>query len=533
MNPNNSPVRRGLPVACAALAFAASASLAGEAAGETQLSKDELRNQLETRQAQMALDRAKSEMDRAEIEFGEAQGLFKDKIYTKDKLNQARQVYDKAVLDFRQAELELEKTRLDFLKDATLVTVLDAKKYRGKDGQVMASVTLRNDSDLRKARVVMREDETGEEEMREDERTAELKALLKVDNVIVTLNSSTSGAIIGDPFQRIVPELRFGQEVELEYLMLKPAEEAVKISVEFLDSKRDYTVFLRKEALQDLPTIDSTQYAQQGELGSKIRYDLELERLAKTEQSFALVVLNLPPEFTFAFLDPASGARITQVKFTDRVSKQNLNFEVSVPEKLGQRFIDASITFHIVVTRQAEQKTIYALKRRHEGRDVPAEEIAKLKGNATELILIPSGTGKLDVLVGNLFKEVKLGGPVRLKFNIMNSGTLSLRRVAPDLELPVDWEGDVTPKEVEVFPPGEKIAFTADVRPPEGTTVGEYTVTIKCEGHAGIETIEAEDKDFTVRIAPKASVGMTAVLVIVLVGLVLAIAVASVKISRR
>jgi uncharacterized membrane protein len=403
--------------------------------------------------------------------------------------------------------------------------VLDAKKYRGKDGQVMASVTLRNDSDIGKARVVM-----GGKDVISD---AELASLLMINNVIVTLNSSSSGAIIGDPFQRIVSELRFGQKVELEYLMLKPGEEAVKISVEFLGSKRDYTVYLRKEALQDLPTIDSTQYAQQGELGSKIRYDLELERLAKTEQSFALVVLNLPPEFTFAFLDPKSGARITQMKFTDKVSKQNLNFEVSVPEKLDQRFVDASISFHIVVTKQAEQKTIYALKRKHAGNPVPIEEIAKLKGNETELILIPSGTGKLDVIVGNLFKEVKLGDPVSLRFNIMNSGTLSLRRVMPDLELPVDWEGDVTPREVEVFAPGEKIAFTADVRPPEDATVGEYTVTIMCEGHAGIETIEAEDKDFTVRIAAKTSVGMTAVLVIVLVGLVLAIAIASVKISRR
>jgi hypothetical protein len=527
VNLKSSPNRLGAALAFAMLAFAASAVGDAGETGETTkrgLSKNELLNQLETRQAQMALDRAKSEMDRADIEFLEAQGLFNENIYTKDKLNQVRQLYDKAVLDFMQAKLELEKTRLDFLKDATLVTVLDAKKYRGKDGQVMASVTLRNDSDIDKARVVM-----GGKDVISD---AQLASLLMIDNVIVTLNSS-SGAIIGSPFQRIVSELRFGQAVELEYHMLKPTEEAVKISVEFLGTKRDYTVYLRKEALQDLPTIDSTQYAQQGELGSKIRYDLELERLARTEQSFALVVLNLPPEFTFAFLDPKSSARITQVKFTDKVSKLNLNFEVSVPEKLDQRFIDASISFHIVVTKQAEQKTIYALKRKHEGRPVPVEEIKKLKGNATELILIPSGTGKLDVIVGNLFKEVKLGEPVTLKFNVMNSGTLVLRRVAPDLELPVDWEGDVMPREIAIFPPGEKISFAADVRPPVDATVGEYTVTIMCEGHAGIETIEAEDKDFTVRIAPKSSIGMTAVLVIVLVSLVLAIAIASVKISRR
>jgi len=63
--------------------------------------------------------------------------------------------------------------------------------------------------------------------------------------------------------------------------------------------------------------------------------------------------------------------------------------------------------------------------------------------------------------------------------------------------------------------------------------VGEYTFTLECAGYAGIETVEATDKDFQVRIAPKSNITATVVLVLVLVGLVLAIAVASVKISRR
>ena len=63
--------------------------------------------------------------------------------------------------------------------------------------------------------------------------------------------------------------------------------------------------------------------------------------------------------------------------------------------------------------------------------------------------------------------------------------------------------------------------------------VGEYTVKLKAEGHSGVEVVEAMDKNFTVRIASKSSITGTAILVTVLVVLVLGIAIASVKISRR
>ena len=193
-----------------------------------ELAKDELLIELATRHAQMDLEQAAAEMRRAEIEFGDTQRLFDDKIYTIDKLNQARQAYEQAVLDHGQAKIELEKTRLDFLKDATLITIVDAKKYRGEEGQVMASVTLRNDSDIDKARVVM----SGEADLTNDD----LAALLKVDSIIVTLNGTgaSAAAIIGDPFQQIVSELKLGHEAKLEYLLLDRDVEAVTISIEFL-----------------------------------------------------------------------------------------------------------------------------------------------------------------------------------------------------------------------------------------------------------------------------------------------------------
>jgi len=521
------PVSVCLAAAVASLLFGHAHAAEGPDLGlRKDLTKDELLNQLETRRAQMNLDNARSEMTRAENDLGETQDLYDEEVYSKSDLNKAKQTYERAVLAYTKATIDLEKTRLDFLNSATLVTILEAKKYRTDDGEVMASVTIRNDSDLRKACVIM-----GKDPRPSDAELADLESLLKVDNIIVTLRGT--GAIVGDPFQHMVKELKLGQETKLDYELLDTDLEVVTVSIEFLGVARSYPVFLKKEALQDLPTITSTQYAQEGELGSKIRYDLELERLARTDQSFSLSVVNLPPEITFAFLDPASNARITQVKFTRKIWKQRLDFEVAVPEKLPQDMVDSSISFYLLVARKQHQKAIYELRKKHPNSDIPVEEIAKIKANKVDLILIPKGTGKLDLIIGNSFKEVQQNAPVTFKFNVMNSGTLALRRVTAEIELPIDWEGSLEPAEVELLEPDTKRTITATITPPPGVTVGEYALTIQCEGHAGIETVEAEDKDFNVRISPESNVTATAILVAVLIGLVLAIAIASVKISRR
>jgi len=492
-------------------------------ATEDKLSKEDLLHRLKTRQAQLQLDQAETKRRRAKADFEETQRLFDEKILTIDKLNEARQDWEEAELKYKEAAIELEKTRLEFLKDATFITVVDAMKYRNETtGQIMASIQLRNDSDIGKARVVMGDAaELGEDTLR---------ALLKVDNVVVTLREQ-GGAIIGDPFQHIIPKLEFGAEATREYVLLKRDVDEVTVVMEFLGTEKQYTVFLKKKALQDVPTIVSTQYAQEGPLGTKISYDLKLERLAKTEQSFSLFVLNLPTALASAFLDPKSGARITQVRFTSEASQQNLDFEVSIPERLDQSFVDKSISFTIVLPRNPEE--MYELKKRYRDKRVPDEEIAKIKGARADLILIPRGVGKLDIVVGNLFKEVKQGEPVTFKFNIMNSGTLALRRVMPEIDPPMEWEATLTPEEVEAIEPGRKILITAELTPPQGVGVSEYITRIGAKAHSGIEIIEADEKEFAVRIAAKSNIGGTLILVLVLIVLVLGIAVASIKISRR
>lgn len=528
----NSSMRMIVPGGLAMLALFFSFAVGdGLAAGKAEvtappdsaLSRDEMLILLKTRQAQLQLDKANTLMERRKLELDDTKALFDENIVTSNEYYKANQAFKESEINYEQAEIRLKQTRLELLKNATRVRVSNAKKYRGPEGQtMMASIELENASDIAKARIVMGKVAAS------DETTA---ALLKVDNIMVTLWGRNVQAIIGDPFQRIVPELKLGEKVILEFELLKKDIEHVTVQLEYLDTAKEYDVFLKKESLDDLPTIVSDQFDQQGDLGTTISYNLHLERLANTEQSFSLAVLNWPGEIHFEFEDKKTSAKMTRLKFSAEESIRAVDFRVSIPEKLDPNLIGSNIPFYVVITK--DMQSIFDLRKKYGSQLIPPEEIAKLKANKVELILIPKGVGKLDIIVGNLFKEIRQGEDTELKFSVMSSGTLPVYRITPQIDLPLEWEGEVVPRQVSVIQPDQKILFTIQVRPPDDVPVGEYTINVEVEGHSGVEIVDAGEKDFTIKLVATGSLTGILLLVIILVVMVLGIAVASVKIARR
>ena len=501
------------------------------------LTKQERINLLRAREAKLRLEQARSEMESAGDDLGETEALFRKHIVTIEEKKKYEQAARRAELAYEEAQIELEKVRLDFLKDATLITVVEATKRRTPEGLYMVDVVLRNDSDLSKARFAMaKEAEAGD---------AAVAALLDIDNVIVSLTgrslykdeegvpTRSEEAIIGDPYQQIVPILKHAESRTLTFKLLMKDVDTLTVGLAYLGLEKQFPVFLKMEAGEDFPTIAAVPFAQQGRLGTKVYYNLELERLATSERSFAPVVLNLPLSIPFAFLDPLSDARVTQIRFTPESSKQTLRFEVSVPEKLDKQLVDKSISFEIIITHPSKLQQINQLKSAHLEDAIPAEAMHEIKGSRASLILIPQGVGKLDTLIANSFMEISQGKEAKFKFTIYNSGTLALRKVTPKVDPPLEWVGTLEPKTAAVIEPDEKLMFIYTAEPPPDVAIGEYTLQIDCEAYSGVETIEAIRQDFTVRIVAQRSITGMAVLVGVLVLIVLIIAIASVKIARR
>ena len=330
--------------------------------------KEQRLYQIQLRQAQWQVDAAKLEMETRLSDYDETRDLFQQNIRTLDELNSYQRAYQKAKLAYDQAEIALEETRLSFLRDATHLSIVETRKYRTADGYRQVEIVLENGSNLSQAM-----------SLNPDKSQAEVSALLEVRNINVSLESNSPKMIVGVPYEQLIASLALGQRQTLVFRLLKDEDEIVVVAKTLDGQREDFHIVLRKDSLQDTPTINSVQFSQEGDLNSRVRYDLILERLAEDEKTFRLAVLNLPREINYAFIEQTTNANLSQVKFSEETSQQQLELELQIPEKLSRRFIDQIIEFYVFVTDADGYRQIEQFNRR----DTPIskEELATLSGN--------------------------------------------------------------------------------------------------------------------------------------------------------
>jgi len=131
--------------------------------------------------------------------------------------------------------------------------------------------------------------------------------------------------------------------------------------------------------------------------------------LVTSDTSFSLLVTNLPPQMNFSFVDSSSGARITSVRFTELVSKHDLALRVSIPQKLDVEMINKTIDFEVWVVTAKQAEVLNALRREYASRTIPTGKLNQIKAGRVDLVLIPKGTGRLEILINNLFEETRAG----------------------------------------------------------------------------------------------------------------------------
>jgi uncharacterized membrane protein len=301
----------------------------------------------------------------------------------------------------------------------------------------------------------------------------------------------------------------------------------------FLENQRTTSIVLRKEALQDIPTINSAQFSQEGNLGTKVAFDIILERLAEDEKTFRLAVINIPQEFDFSFVDPSTQASLNQVKFTQEATKQSLNLIIAIPEKLSQELVDQTIEFYVFVTDTEAFKSINALRRKYGEQPFETEDINQIKGNKVMLELIPRGEGALEVLVVKTYEEIKTGQQAIVRVDLFNTGTLPVQQIQTTMTLPYQWDAQVSPAFIEQIEPGEKEPIHITIMPPKELGVGEYDLYVEAEGQVGKDKVESEEKNITIRVTARANILGNALLIGGLIVLVVGVAVVSIKVSRR
>jgi hypothetical protein len=483
----------------------------------TVLTRQQQLDKLQLLERQKHLEQAIESLATSLGELQTTQGLYEDGFVALQTFNATKNSYEEARLQLEEAEILLEQTTLDLLKNATQIVVREARKYKSEDGKSMVDITLENASDVRDAMVV---DPSLTQQ--------DLQALLRVENIFVSLRN---GPVVGEPYESRIAALEVGARRILTYRLLRD-EDDVSVVLSYLDIEEESTpVILRKGGEQTLPSINSAQFSQTGELQQTVRFDLTLERLSDEERSFGLAVVGLPQRIDHSFVD--NGAKVNQVKFDENKSKSTLSLQLQIPEKLDREFVGRTRTFFALVTEPREYAKIHALQAEFGDAPVPEERVDSLVANYVKLELIPKGIGKLEVLVSNTYREIQVGEELHIRVEFLNRGSVTVQNIKAALDLPYQWQEEVDPLLIKRLEPEERTPIDIIARPPVDIAVGNYELGVEAQGQVGNENVESLEKNLTIHVGASSNIAGNVILIGILVLLVVGIGVASIRISRR
>ena len=401
-------------------------------------------------------------------------------------------------------------------EDTRHISILSAKKFR-VDNQMMVTIQLKNTSTT--------------EAMPSDATPEEIAAANEIRSIYVSLLDVTDDTNIVKPYEEKIPVLGYNETVDLTFQLQKDVE-SLKVSMKYpeLAEPDARLIYLQKESALDVVNVSSLRFSQEGNLGSSVTYDLTLDRLAETENTFQLRVINLLNRLSFEFQDPETQSRQSQVKFTQEQSKRDLSLIVYLPEELDASYLDSTLEFHVAVLDEAEANELGGVNNRL---DLSADRIANIQGGVERFELIPKGVPEIEVFVPNAFQTIKIGEEVNMTATLKNIGTRDLVDIRMLVDVNTDWKYTVTPEVVSTLERNEETDIQLTLSPPADIGVGEYQAKLNAEVTVDNRKFEARDRSITVQVESQTQMSVTTLLFGALILLMIGIVIVTIRISRR
>ena len=401
-------------------------------------------------------------------------------------------------------------------EDTRHISILSAKKFR-VDNQMMVTLQLKNTSTT--------------EAMPSNATPEEIAAANEIRAIYVSLLDVTDDTNIVKPYETKIPVLGYNEIEELTFQLQKDVE-SLKVSLKYPELPEPDTrlIYLQKESALDVVNVSSLRFSQEGNLGSSVTYDLTLDRLAETENTFQLRVINLLNRLSFEFQDPETQSRQSQVKFTQEQSKRSLSLIVYLPEELDASYLDSTLEFYVAVLDETEANELGGVNNRL---DLPADRIAGIQGGVERFELIPKGVPEIEVFVPNAFQTIKIGEEVNMTATLKNIGTRDLVDIRMIVDVNTDWKYTVIPEVIGSLERNEETEIQLTLSPPTDIGVGEYQAKLNAEVTVDNRKFEARDRSITVQVESQTQMSVTTLLFGALILLMIAIVVVTIRISRR
>ena len=430
-----------------------------------------------------------------------------------------RRNVDSVTINLKYLEEEIPY-KIHLEEDTRHISILSAKKFRvasNTGGQMMVTIQLKNTSTT--------------EAMSSNATPEEIAAANEIRGIYVSLLDVTDDTNIVKPYEEKIPVLGYNETVELTFQLQKDVE-SLKVSLNYPELAMPETrlIYLQKESALDVVNVSSLRFSQEGNLGSSVTYDLTLDRLAETENTFQLRVINLLNRLSFEFQDPDTKSRQSQVKFTQEQSKRNLSLIVYLPEELDASYLDSTLEFYVAVLDEAEANELGGVNNRLE---LSAEQVAGIRGGVERFELIPKGVPEIEVFVQNAYQIIKIGEQVNMTATLKNIGTRDLVDIRMLVDVNTDWKYTVVPEVIGSLSRNEEKEIQLTLSPPADIGVGEYQAKLNAEVTVDNRKFEARDRSITVQVESKTQMSVTTLLFGALILLMIAIVVVTIRISRR
>ncbi|MDM7915729.1 MAG: NEW3 domain-containing protein [Candidatus Eisenbacteria bacterium] len=483
-------------------------------------------NQRDDRYPLLGLRRAKEAYEVAREDLERRRTLHEQGLISKADLERAENA-------FSDAEVNYQQSLLAVLFEEQVVTVSSAVKRQARDGTKRVRLLVANASGA----------------------SPELQELLGIDDpifrslqpdrirdVYVSL-SNDEGAIVSEPYESKIEELRYGSPEAIEFTLLQDLD-VVTVNLFYGNgSSRSMKIYLQKDASANRVVVQAEPFSQEIELGSSATYDLTLELFSSEARTFRLETRNLPPQIDRYFTDPATGARLSQFRFLQSANTRRAALQVSLPDRATAEIpIDRSIPFYVLVIPEGQERGDAApgstpasapAASSESARTMSEEEIAALGVGYARLELVPRGNGILTVNAPQLFHRIRANESVTVDIDLSNEGTRRLDNVSMEVDAPLRWSHEVAPSIVPALAVGEEKRVRLSLMPDRGTSPGRYEVRLRTRGLSENRPIHAEDKVITVEISPGSPILATVLLSVLILGLVTGVVWLGIRLSRR
>lgn len=520
--------------------------------GRPELSKEGLSMLLTLKEAMLKVEQSFYTLKKAESDLQNTLDLLEEGIYTnRDReVVQTKKAFDDANYQMDKSKIDLAKKKLEFFENASHITIVSAVKSSAEDDRKLVNVRLRNTSDFD---LVLLAERLHDDLVRElEERLsqdwddipkgllpargvrsdAELISLLRIENILVSLLKG--GVNIGRPYEHKIDNLRHTEDTDVAYEIQQDVDD-LTVTMEYLQRSKASNIFLQTESKEDTVTVTSQQFAQEGELGTQVSFDLSLERLSEGEKQFQLLALGLPEKYRHRFIeDQRRRAAVRRVKFTRRLRRVNLSLEVDIPKEMPEEELLKPIKFFAVV---ADSTAIKALRVFVRGEAEPTAEILReSRVGYEELELVPRGVGEMEITAAaqGYYHQIKPEEDVHIRFFLENTGTSLLADIRFEVKpSSPEWKYTLDPPKIGSIEPGEKEEVRLTLTSEMPMEIGEYGLKLEASCELSGKPILAEAPNFRIHVEGQTDITLAAIILAALLTLVVGGAVVSIRISRR